>query len=131
MGQSKAHRWIHVLLGALRATLRAGGCSHPVRKGIGPTSQGGRGGSGRGRHAYPDIIDRAHSARGSVHTHAHLLPFGHDGTERRIERPQNLIALTRSDRGKKTCHTVKNLLLIEVALTILLRIHTDAGSTHD
>jgi DDE superfamily endonuclease len=58
-------------------------------------------------------------------------PFGHDGTERRLERPQDPVEQTRCDRGKKTCHTVKNVLLINAALTILFLSETYAGSTHD
>ncbi|HYV30458.1 MAG TPA: transposase family protein, partial [Candidatus Binatia bacterium] len=38
---------------------------------------------------------------------------------------------TRCDRGKKTCHTVKNVLLINAALPIFFRSDTYADSTHD
>jgi DDE superfamily endonuclease len=58
-------------------------------------------------------------------------PFGHDGTERRIRRPQDPTEQTRCDRGKKKCHTVKNMLLINAALAILFFSETHAGSTHD
>jgi hypothetical protein len=37
----------------------------------------------------------------------------------------------RCDRGKKTCHTVNNVLLIKAALTILFLRDTYAGRTHD
>jgi hypothetical protein len=46
-------------------------------------------------------------------------------------RPQDPIEQTRYDRGKKTCHTVKNILLINAALMILLLSATHAGSMHD
>jgi hypothetical protein len=62
---------------------------------------------------------------------ARLPPCGHDGTERRLERPQDPTEQKRGDRGKKTCHTVKNVLLINAVLTILLLRETSAGSTHD
>ena len=62
---------------------------------------------------------------------AHFPPCGHDGTERRIERPQNPTEQTRCYRGKKTCHTVKNVLLINAALIILFLSDTYAGSIHD
>jgi hypothetical protein len=58
-------------------------------------------------------------------------PCGHDGTERRIERPQDPTEQTRGYRGKKKCHTVKNVLLINAVLTILFLSGTYAGSTHD
>jgi len=62
---------------------------------------------------------------------ARLPPVGHDGTERPIERPQAPAAQTRFDRGKTKCHPVKNMLLINAALTMLFRSETDAGSTHE
>jgi DDE superfamily endonuclease len=57
--------------------------------------------------------------------------LSHDGTERRLERPQDPAAQQRYDSGKKTWHTLKHLWLIKAALTSLLRSDTDAGSTHD
>jgi hypothetical protein len=57
--------------------------------------------------------------------------LGHEGTERRLERPQDPTEQTRGDRGKKTYHTVKHVLLINAALTILLLRETDAGRIHD
>ena len=38
---------------------------------------------------------------------------------------------TRCYSGKKKCHTVKNVLLINAVLTILFLSETYAGSTHD
>jgi len=55
--------------------------------------------------------------------------LSHDGTERRLERPQDPAEQQRYDRGKNTCHTLKHVWLINAALTILLRRDTDAGST--
>jgi hypothetical protein len=46
-------------------------------------------------------------------------------------RPQDPIEQTRYYRGKKTCHTVKNILLINAAPTILFLSDTYPGSTHD
>jgi hypothetical protein len=54
-----------------------------------------------------------------------------EGTARRLERPQDPTEQTRRDRGKKTCHTVKHVRLINAVLTILLLSETSAGSTHD
>src|SRR5207302_8882613 len=58
-------------------------------------------------------------------------PFGHDGTERRIPRPGAAAAQTRYYSGKKKCHTVKNVLLINAQLTILFLSATAPGSVHD
>jgi hypothetical protein len=57
--------------------------------------------------------------------------LSHDGTARRIARPQDSAEPTRCDRGKKKCHTVKHVRLINAALMILFLRDTDAGSTHD
>jgi hypothetical protein len=71
------------------------------------------------------------SASGCTRTPASIPPFGHDGTERRIERPQDATEQTRCYRGKKKSHTVKNVLLINAALTILFLSETYGGRTHD
>src|SRR6266511_959941 len=64
--------------------------------------------------------DHAGRAGGeAAHSGARLPPFDHDGTERRIGHPQDPTEQTRCYRGKTTCHTVKNVLLINAALTIL------------
>jgi hypothetical protein len=57
--------------------------------------------------------------------------LSHDGTERRLERPQDPAEHKRSYRGKKKCHTLNNVGLINAALTILFLRDTYAGSTHD
>jgi len=46
-------------------------------------------------------------------------PFAHDGTERRIVRPQDPPAQTDCYSGKKKDHTVKNVLLVNALLIIL------------
>jgi DDE superfamily endonuclease len=108
------------LSGAEGGAARAGGCPDPVRDGVGTAPRGGRGRRGaHGRAA-------CGPSPGAYHP-----PFGHDGTERRIERPQDPIEQTRCYSGKKKCHTVKNVLLINAALTILFLSETYAGSTHD
>ena len=58
-------------------------------------------------------------------------PFCHDGTERRIPRPQDAAEQKSCFSGKKKCHTVKNILLINAALTILFVSDTYEGSVHD
>jgi hypothetical protein len=62
---------------------------------------------------------------------ARLPPFGHDGTERRIERPQDPTEQTRYYSGKKKDHMVNNVLLSNAVLLILFLSETYAGRTHD
>jgi hypothetical protein len=93
LGQSKARQWIHVLLGVLRATLRAPGDA-PTRC---LTELATRVRGARGRS------DRDGGADGwtAAHTGTCFAPFGHERTERRIGRPQDLLEQTRYERGKK------------------------------
>jgi hypothetical protein len=88
MGQSKAHQWLHLLLVVLLAALRAwGGCPRPPFGRVGAAPRGGRGGSGRhGRAAGGAGVSRQR-ARGGPAPGDPLPPVGHDGTERRLERP--------------------------------------------
>src|SRR5262249_59943973 len=58
-------------------------------------------------------------------------PFAHDGTERRIVRPQDPVEQQESYSGKKKDHTVKNVLLVNALLTILFLSDTHGGRTHD
>jgi hypothetical protein len=58
-------------------------------------------------------------------------PFCHDGTERRIVRPQDPDEQKSCYSGKKKCHTVKNVLLVNARLTILFLSDTYEGSAHD
>ena len=58
-------------------------------------------------------------------------PFAHDGTERRIVRPQDPAEQTACYSGKRKDHTVKNVLLVNVLLTILFLSDTYGGRTHD
>lgn len=57
--------------------------------------------------------------------------FCHDGTERRIDRPQNETEQRVCFSGKKKAHTLKNLLLINACLLILFLSDTYPGSVHD
>jgi hypothetical protein len=57
--------------------------------------------------------------------------FAHDGTERRIVRPQDPAQQTDCYSGKKKDHTVKNVLLVNALLTILFLSDTYGGRTHD
>src|SRR5262249_52868020 len=67
------------------------------------------------------------------HTHRRTgsPPFAHDGTERRIVRPQDPAEQTECYSGKKKDHTVKNVLLVNALLVILFLSDTYGGRTHD
>jgi DDE superfamily endonuclease len=60
-----------------------------------------------------------------------LPPFAHDGTERRIVRPQDPAEQTACYSGKKRDHTVKNVLLVNALLVILFLSDTYGGRVHD
>src|SRR6266496_2813218 len=63
--------------------------------------------------------------------HTGVPPFAHDGTERRIVRPQDAAEQTECDSGKKKDHTVKNVLLVNALLLILFLSDTYGGRVHD
>src|SRR5262249_46402538 len=87
------------------------------------TSRCGYGGSGSGGGAY--TCGHRPSRRAS------LPPFAHDGTERRIVRPQDPAEQKASYSGKKKDHTVKNVLLVNALLFILFLSDTYGGRVHD
>src|SRR5712691_6930578 len=92
-------------------------CSRPLPHGPGAAAwrRGGRRGA------------RGHWSRCRVG----VLPFAHDGTERRIVRPQDPAAQTACYSGKKKDHTVKNVLLVNALLVILFLSDTHGGRVHD
>lgn len=129
MGQSQAHQWRHVLLPALLAAVRTLG-NAPTRSlaSAGPVAWrrgdhcGDDGGSpGRGRCCW----------RGRASSHADLPPCAHDGTERRIVRPQDAVAPQVCESGKKTAHTVPNVRLVHASLRLFLLSATHGGRSHD
>src|SRR3712207_1046789 len=60
-----------------------------------------------------------------------LPPFYHDGTERPIQRPVDADEQTEYYSGKKKCHTVKNILLIDEECRIQFLSGTYAGKWHE
>jgi DDE superfamily endonuclease len=60
-----------------------------------------------------------------------LLPFFHEGTERPIQRPKDPEEQQEYDRGKKTCHTLKNLLVINETCHVCFLSHTYEGKAAD
>ena len=127
MGQSKANQWIHVLLPALLAALRALGDA-PARSltalaqrlGVSEATRPRGRAAGRSPHPWPPSCRRAS-----------VPPFAHDGTERRIVRPQDPVEQTDCYSGKKKDHTVKNVLLVNALLIILFLSDTYGGRIHD
>ena len=57
--------------------------------------------------------------------------FYHDGTERPIQRPVDADEQTEYYSGKKKCHTIKNILLIDERCIIRFLSATYAGKWHD
>jgi hypothetical protein len=74
---------------------------------------------------------RGHGDRLAARRRASVPPCAHDGTERRIVRPQDLAEQTACYSGKKKDHTVKNVLLVNALLTILFLSATVGGRVHD
>jgi len=57
--------------------------------------------------------------------------YFHDGTERPIPRPVDNTTQKEYYSGKKKCHTVKNILVIDTHCKIRLLTHTCEGKKHD
>src|SRR5713101_2734134 len=108
----------------------AGGPAHPRRC---PRPFAGRTGPAarRLRSCCRDDGCPAGGGSGTWERHTGLPPFAHDGTERRIVRPQDAAEQKESYSGKKRDHTVKNVLLVHTPLTILFLSATSGGRVHD
>ena len=120
MSQSKANQWIHVLLPALLSALRTLGDA-PARS---LAAQAQRLGVA--------VTQAATMFTPLAEEPAPLTPlFAHDGTERRIIRPQDPTEHTDCYSGLKKDHTVKNVLLVNAPLTILFLSDTYGGRVHD
>jgi hypothetical protein len=132
MGQSKAHQWLHLLLVVLREALRALGDA-PARTVAALTERLGVAEAEAAALVVPpaEPVSPASPSAAAPTPVTPSPPFGHDGTERRIERPQDPTEQTRCYSGKKKCHTVKNVLLIKASLTILFLSGTYGRRTHD
>jgi hypothetical protein len=68
---------------------------------------------------------------GTKHPTTRGSPCCHDGTERPIPRPHDATEQKPCDRGKKTRHMLKNLLLINQAVRLLFLSETHPGRVHD
>jgi hypothetical protein len=62
---------------------------------------------------------------------AHVPPFWHDGTERPIHRPADPEEQQEYYSGKKKCHTLKNLLVINESCHICFLSATYEGKADD
>jgi hypothetical protein len=118
----------HPLAGVTRGTARPRRCPGSLPDGPGAAAR--RGGGRRGhRGCTPGGGARTRGHR--LGRHARVPPFAHDGTERRIVRPQDPVEQTDCYSGKKKDHTVKNVLLVNAFLTILFLSDTYGGRVHD
>src|SRR5262249_22297088 len=90
------------------------------------------------RHLGGGRRHRGHAAGGGASTrrrcpsrHARCPPYAHDGTERRIVRPQDPAEQKESYSGKQKDHTVKNVLLVNALLLIRWLSDTHGGHMHE
>src|SRR5262249_13395707 len=118
-----------------RALARAAGrptdpqrCADSLPGCSGPTARRGRSRRRLRRHS---VGGGASPPRRRPNPRAGLPPFAHDGTERRVVRPQDPAEQKASYSGKKKDHTVKNVLLVNALLTILFLSDTHGGRMHD
>ena len=135
MPQSKANRWLHVLLPVLVMTLTQMGDT-PCRsiadlaRRLGMTLQDATSGlSELSEEASPEETRTDDGAMEHGSPNGPL--FCHDGTERRIQRPTDQEEQKLFYSGKKKCHTVKNLLLVDEKLAIVYLSVTREGKMHD
>jgi len=129
MVQGKANQWIHILLPALLAALRALGDA-PARSLTALAQRLGVAVADAATVVAPLAEEPAPVATVPAATPESPL-FAHDGTERRIVRPQDPVEQTDCYSGKKKDHTVKNVLLVNALLTILFLSDTYGGRVHD
>ena len=129
MVQGKANQWIHVLLPALLAALRALGDA-PARSLTALAQRLGVSEADAATVVTP-LEEEPAPVVAAPSRRAGLPPFAHDGTERRIVRPQDPAEQTECYSGKKKDHTVKNVLLVNALLVILFLSDTHGGRVHD
>jgi hypothetical protein len=129
MGQSKANQWIHVLLPVLLAALRTLGDA-PARSLTALAQRLGVSEADAATMVTPLAEEPAPVAPVPAAAPASPL-FAHDGTERRIVRPQDPAEQAACYSGKTKDHTVKNVLLVNALLIILFLSDTYGGRVHD
>src|SRR5439155_10987568 len=119
---------------SLALACATGGAAHPRRRANPLVDRPGtaprRGRGRRGHHGYTAGEGACPRDR-YPRRRAGLPPCAHDGTERRIVRPQDPVEQTDCYSGKKKDHTVKNVLLVNALLLILFLSDTYGGRIHD
>jgi DDE superfamily endonuclease/Helix-turn-helix of DDE superfamily endonuclease len=133
MVQGKANRWIHVLLPALRAALRALGDA-PARSLTALAQRLGVSEAAAATVGTPLAEDSAPLAAAPAAVRVSpLLPMTarHGGSSIPKVLRQGPAAQTDCYSGKKKDHTVKNVLLVNAPLTILFLSETYGGRIHD
>src|SRR3989441_3717364 len=129
MGQSKAHQWMHVLLPVLLAALRTLGDA-PARSLTALAQRLGVSEADAATVVAP--LEEEPAPLGAAPAAAPASPpCAHDGTARRIVRPQDPAEQAACYSGKKKDHTVKNVLLVNALLLILFLSDTYGGRVHD
>lgn len=135
MPQSKANIWLHLLLAVLRTTLTRTGDT-PCRsiadlsKRLGITIQ-------ETVISLEDLNEQTPPEEAPTvdlpveNSGPDGALFCHDGTERRIQRPKDKEEQKLFYSGKKKCHTLKNLLLVNEELNIVYLSDTCEGKMHD
>jgi hypothetical protein len=88
-----------------------GGRPQPVLARVGSAPRGDRGRSRSPGRADGGAIAPGRAACGGPAPSRRFPPCGHEGTERRIARPQDPLEQPRCDRGKKTGQTVKHVFM--------------------
>ena len=130
MRQSKANQWIHVLLPVLLTALRTLGDA-PARSLRALAQRLGVSEADAATVVAPLAEEPAPVIVAPCGRRTRLPPCAHDGTERRIVRPQDPAEQKASYSGKKKDHTVKNVLLVNALLMILFLSDTYGGRVHD
>jgi hypothetical protein len=135
MPQNKTNQWIHTLLPVLQATLRTLG-DVPARSMEELAQRLGRSMVLDLSPPTPEVSTvslptSSPAVEQEKHERVSPPPFCHDGTERRIQRPKDQNEQKSHDSGKKKCHTVKNVLLVDKQLKIQFLSQTHPGTVHD
>ena len=130
MVQGTAHQWRHVLLPVLLAARRTLGDA-PARSLAALAQRLGVAAAAAATVVTPLAEEPAPVGPSPAAVPASLPPCAHDGTERRLVRPQDSGEQPESDSGKKTDHTVKHVLLVHALLTSLFLSATSGGRGHE
>ena len=104
------------------------GCPSPLADRLGPAAR--RRGGGRRHPGRPAGGGRRACGRRS-RRRASGPPVAHDGTARRLVRPQDPLAQHESYRGKNRDHTGNNVLRVNALRRRRLLSDTSGGRTHD